>query len=49
MHQFVESQVVAEILQYFRNMTQVVIGEAIAAEDVIAFLDRHGVPWQPAS
>jgi hypothetical protein len=30
-------------------MTQVVIGEAIAAEDVIAFLNMHGVPWQLAS
>ena len=48
-HEFVESQVVAEVLQYFRNMTQVVIGEAIAAEDVIAFLNKHGVPWQLAS
>jgi len=45
---FVESQIVAEILQYFRGMTQVVIGEAIAAEDVIAFLDKNSVPWQPA-
>jgi S1-C subfamily serine protease len=46
--QLVESQVVAEVLQYFRGMTQVVIGEAIAAEDVIAFLDKNRVPWQPA-
>jgi len=45
---FVESQIVARILQYFRDMTQVVIGEAIAAEDVIAFLDKNSVPWQPA-
>lgn len=36
--QFVESQVVAEVLQYFRQMTQVVIGEAIAGSEVIDFL-----------
>lgn len=46
--QLVESQVVAEILQYFRNLTQVVIGEAIESKDVIAFLDKHNIPWQRA-
>lgn len=45
---FVESQIVAEILQHFQGMTQVVLGEAIAAEDVISFLDKNSVPWQAA-
>lgn len=46
--QFVESQVVAEILQYFRDMTQVVIGEAVCPDDVVAFLDAHKIPWTKA-
>ena len=46
--QFAESQVVAEILQYFRDMTQVVIGEAISSDDVVSFLSNQGVPWTPA-
>lgn len=45
---FVESQIVAEILQHFQGMTQVVLGEAISAEDVISFLDRNNIPWQAA-
>lgn len=47
--QFVESQVVAEILLYFRDMTQVVIGEAIAASELIGFLDEGGIPWNPTN
>jgi hypothetical protein len=43
--QFVESQVVAEVLQYFRDMTQVVIGEAIAASELIDFLSENRIPW----
>ena len=43
--QFVESQVVAEVLQYFRDMTQVVIGEAIAASELIDFLNENSIPW----
>ncbi len=35
---FSEAQVVAEVLQYFRGMTQVVIGEAVAGSELIAFL-----------
>jgi len=42
---FVESQLVAEILQYFRNMTQVVIGEAIAPSDIVKYLDANSIPW----
>jgi hypothetical protein len=41
----VESQVVAQLLHYFRDMTQVVIGEAIASHDVIQFLNANNIPW----
>jgi S1-C subfamily serine protease len=44
----VESQVVAEILEYFRDMTQVVIGEAICAHDLIAFLNKNHISWTAA-
>jgi Trypsin-like peptidase domain len=36
-----ESQLIAEWLLYFREMTQVVIGEAIPVEDLSAFLARQ--------
>lgn len=42
---FVESQLVADILKYFRSMTQVVIGEAIPISDVAAFLTATGISW----
>jgi hypothetical protein len=38
---FVESQVVAEILHYFRQLTQVMIGEAVAASELFEFLKNH--------
>lgn len=41
--QFVESQVVAMVLEYFRDMTQVVIGEAIAGSELIAFLRENDI------
>lgn len=41
--QFVESQVVAMVLEYFRDMTQVVIGEAIAGLELIAFLKESDI------
>lgn len=44
--QFVESQVVAEVLLYFRRMTQVMIGEAVAGSELIAFLKSNKLPWQ---
>ncbi len=44
----IETQIVAEVLQYFRDMTQVVIGEAIVAEDIIAFLNVYSIPWTRA-
>ena len=43
--EFVESQIVAEVLLYFRQMTQVMIGEAVAASELIAFLEHHKLPW----
>jgi S1-C subfamily serine protease len=46
---FVESQLVAELLMHFRDMTQVVIGEAIEAADVVRFLDDLAVPWTPTA
>lgn len=35
---FVESQIVADLLQYFRNLAQVMIGEAISVSELKAFL-----------
>jgi len=40
-----EAQIVAEILQYFRMMTQVMIGEAVAGSELIAFLEANRLPW----
>lgn len=41
--QFVESQIVAEVLDYFRKMTQVVIGEAIAGSELLVFLSQRRI------
>lgn len=41
---FVESQVVAELLKYFRELTQVVIGEAVAGSELRAFLKENKIP-----
>jgi len=43
---FSEAHLVGDLLQYFRDMTQVVIGEAIAAQEVVKFLDAHGFAWK---
>jgi S1-C subfamily serine protease len=43
---FAESQLVADILKYFRSMTQVVIGEAIPIADVASFLSSNSISWQ---
>jgi len=43
--QFVESQVVGMVLNYLRNMTQVVIGEAIAGSELIAFLKGNDIDF----
>lgn len=46
--QVVESQVVAAVLQYFRDLTQVMIGEAVASEVVKDFLmSNHAWPSSP--
>ena len=42
----VEAQVVPEVLQYFRSLTQVMIGEAIAASELIDFLETEGIAYQ---
>jgi len=47
-HSFAEGQLVGDLLQYFRDLTQVVIGEAISAEEVIRFLDSNRLPWEPS-
>lgn len=39
--QFVESQIVAQILEYYRNLTQVMIGEAISLSELRAFLNER--------
>lgn len=44
-HTFSEGQLVGDLLQYFREMTQVVIGEAIAADELVAFLKVSGASW----
>jgi len=41
---FVESQIVADLLYYFRNLTQVMIGEAISVSELERFLEENGVP-----
>ena len=41
---FSEAQLVAEVLLYFRQMTQVVLGEAISGEELVAFLKTNGIP-----
>jgi len=39
----VESQVVAMVLNYFRDMTQVVIGEAIVGWELVTFLKENNI------
>jgi hypothetical protein len=41
--QFVESQIVAELLKYFRELTQVMIGEAIDRQELIEFLKENNI------
>lgn len=38
---FSEAQLVAELLKYQRKMTQVMLGEAIAAEELVNFLEEN--------
>ncbi len=39
----VESQIVADMLQYFHDLTQVMIGEAISVSELRAFLAANGI------
>ena len=43
---FSEGQLVGDLLEYLRQMTQVVIGEAITADELVKFLDAQGLPWK---
>jgi hypothetical protein len=45
---FSESQLTAAILDYYRQMSQVYIGEAVAASELADFLDANKVPWKTA-
>lgn len=45
-HRFSEGQLVGDLLQYFRQMTQVVIGEAITSEELIKFLSSHKIEYE---
>ena len=40
-----ESQLTAALLTYYAQMSQVYIGEAIAASELTAFLDEKKIPW----
>ncbi len=42
---FAESQLTAALLEYYRQMSQVFIGEAIAPSELVAFLDENKIPW----
>jgi len=40
-----ESQLTAALLDYYRQVSQVFIGEAIAASELTGFLDEKRIPW----
>jgi hypothetical protein len=40
-----EAQVVAMVLDYYRQASQVFIGEAIAASELAGFLNEKKFPW----
>jgi hypothetical protein len=42
---YAESQLTAALLEYYRQMSQVFIGEAIAASELTSFLDEKKIPW----
>jgi hypothetical protein len=46
---FTEAQIVAQVLESFYQMSQVVIGQAIRASELTAFLDEHKIPWTAKS
>lgn len=44
---FAESQIVAELLEHQRELTQVMLGEAIVADELITFLKENNIDgWQ---
>ncbi|MFQ5759045.1 MAG: serine protease [Candidatus Bipolaricaulia bacterium] len=47
-YEFSEGQIIGVLLQYFRDITQLVIGEAIAADVLINFLDDNDLSWVEA-
>lgn len=44
--QFTEAQLVADLIGHLRTLTQVMIGEAIAAEELVSFLDTNGIRYE---
>jgi len=46
---YAESQLTAALLDYYRQVSQVFIGEAIAASELTAFLDEKKIPWNAAT
>jgi hypothetical protein len=42
---FVESQIVADLLIYFRDLTQVMIGEAISINELKSLLDEKKIKY----
>ena len=44
---YAESQLTAALLDYYRQVSQVFIGEAIAASELTSFLDEKKIPWNP--
>jgi S1-C subfamily serine protease len=44
-----ESQLTAALLDYYRQTSQVFIGEAIAASELTSFLDEKKIPWNRPS
>lgn len=43
-----ESQLVAQVLEHFQSMTQVVIGESVTPRDIINYLNANSIPWTEA-
>ena len=41
-----ESQVIANVLNYYREASQVFIGYAVAASELTSFLDKNRIPWR---
>jgi S1-C subfamily serine protease len=46
---YAESQLTAALLDYYRQVSQVFIGEAIAASELVSFLNEKKIPWTQPS